>query len=195
MSIASIKEGKRELIVRAAIQIFSQKGYHKARMEEIAVAAGIGKGTIYEYFASKLQLLQEILDQSFHLYHDCLQADISQSSSFEDKIRLLLEGHFRFCQENKDLTRLLFWDAEVIDEELKEWAMETRREKEKRLHDMISAAISSGEIRDFDPQYLTVIIGGVFGAIWAPVVVDGWQVDAAEAARHITDLIMGGLRP
>ncbi|NMC27543.1 MAG: hypothetical protein GYA42_05275, partial [Syntrophomonadaceae bacterium] len=102
---------------------------------------------------------------------------------------------FRFCQENKDLTRLLFWDAEVIDEELKEWAMETRREKEQRLHGMISAAISAGEIRDFDPQFLTVIIGGVFGAIWAPVVVDGWDVDAAEAARQITDLIMGGLRP
>ena len=45
-----VKKGKRELILEAAINVFSTKGYHNTRMEEIASQAGVGKGTIYEYF-------------------------------------------------------------------------------------------------------------------------------------------------
>ena len=195
MSAAGMKEGKRELIISAAVQVFSQKGYHNTKMEEIAAAAGIGKGTIYEYFASKLQLLQEIMEQSFHLYHHSLRTDMAANQSFEDRIKLLLEGHFRFCQENKDLTRFLFWDTEVIDEEIKEWAAQRRIEKEQRLLDMVRGAISAGEVRELDLQYVTVIISGVFAAIWAPVVIDGWEVDAAQAAQRITDILMRGLQP
>lgn len=194
MSSSSIKEGKRELIMAAAIQIFSQKGYHNSKMEDIALAAGIGKGTIYEYFPGKLQLLQEIMEQSFHLYDHSLSVELNNSLSFETKIKVLLEGHFRFCQQNKDLTRFMFWDTEVIDEELMKWGMEKRAEKEGRLQEMILEGIGSGEIRDLDPKLITVMISGVFSAIWIPVVVEGWEVDAAQAAAQITDMLMQGLK-
>jgi AcrR family transcriptional regulator len=178
----------------AAIQIFSQKGYHNSKMEDIALAAGIGKGTIYEYFPGKLQLLQEIMEQSFHLYDHSLAAELNNSLSFETKIKVLLEGHFRFCQQNKDLTRFMFWDTEVIDEELMKWGMEKRAEKEGRLQEMIREGIGSGEIRDLDPKLITVMISGVFSALWIPVVVEGWEVDAAQAAAQITDMLMQGLK-
>ena len=194
MSSAGIKESKRELIMAAAIQIFSQKGYHNSKMEDIALAAGIGKGTIYEYFPGKLQLLQEIMEQSFHLYDHSLAADLNNSLSFATKIKVLLEGHFRFCQQNKDLTRFMFWDTEVIDEELMKWGIEKRAEKEGRLQEMIRDGIRSGEIRDLDPKLITVMISGVFSAIWIPVVVEGWEVDAAQAAAQITDMLLQGLK-
>lgn len=192
---ALMKEGKRQLIIAAAVQVFSQKGFHNTRMEEIALAAGIGKGTIYEYFSSKLQLLQEIMEQSFDLYNDSLRADIGHSLTFEAKINLLLEGHFRFCQQNKDLTRFLFWDTEVIDEEMREWAFKKRAEKESRLTDMVQQAIKAGEIRDIDPRLVTIMISGIFGAIWIPVVMDGWEVEAAQAASQLTDMLLRGLKP
>lgn len=194
MSSSSMKEPKRELIMAAAIQVFSQKGYHNAKMEEIALAAGIGKGTIYEYFASKLQLLQDIMEQSFHRYEDSLGADINNSLSFEAKMKILLEGHFRFCQQNKELTRFLFWDTEVCDEELREWAVKKRAEKEGRLQEIIQAGIKSGEIRDLDPKLITVMISGIFGAIWIPVVLEGWEIDAGQAAEQITAILMHGIQ-
>ena len=43
--------------------MFFLQGLHNARMEEIAAVAGIGKGTIYEYFPSKLQLFQDMLNK------------------------------------------------------------------------------------------------------------------------------------
>ena len=47
---------KREVIIRSAMQVFARDGYHMARMEDVAKEAGIGKGTIYEYFRSKTDL-------------------------------------------------------------------------------------------------------------------------------------------
>ena len=60
MPIVVDKERKRAEILEAAMTVFAQKGFHRSKMEEVAVAAGIGKGTIYEYFESKHQLLQAL---------------------------------------------------------------------------------------------------------------------------------------
>ena len=56
MPIVVDKEKKRRDILDAAMRVFAEKGFHRAKMEEIAVSANIGKGTIYEYFQSKTEL-------------------------------------------------------------------------------------------------------------------------------------------
>jgi len=188
------KENKRDRIIEAAIQVLSKKGYHNTKMEEIAVVAGIGKGTIYEYFPSKLQLLQDILERSFYLYDHSIKADISNSLSAEQKIRRLVEAHLRFCQENKDLTRILFFDTEIIDNELRDWACQKRRLKEEHMQLLFAAAIHSGEIRDLDTKMLTIIISGIFSSFWVPVVIEGWEIDATIAAEQVTDIIMCGIK-
>lgn len=60
MPIVVDKERKRAEILEAAMTVFARKGFHRSKMEEVAVEAGIGKGTIYEYFESKHQLLQSL---------------------------------------------------------------------------------------------------------------------------------------
>lgn len=61
----------KQLIIDKALQVFSSKGYHAATVEDIARAAGLAKGTLYQYFKSKKDLLlyflknwQESLEQS-----------------------------------------------------------------------------------------------------------------------------------
>lgn len=60
MPIVVDKERKRSEILEAAMTVFARKSFHRSKMEEVAAAAGIGKGTIYEYFDSKHQLLQAL---------------------------------------------------------------------------------------------------------------------------------------
>ena len=49
----SRKFRRRDEILRAATDLFSEKGYHEVTMEEIAEEMGVSKGTIYNYFSSK----------------------------------------------------------------------------------------------------------------------------------------------
>ncbi len=51
----------KERILEAALEIFSQKGFHPATMDEIAEKAGVGKGTLYRYFETKEKLFAELV--------------------------------------------------------------------------------------------------------------------------------------
>ncbi len=192
MDVNNPKESKRDLIMDAAIQVFSRKGYHHSKMEEIAVEAGIGKGTIYEYFPGKLQLLQEIMEQSYRLYDHSL-GSIMAGGTLEDKLDAMIRGHLQFCQDNKDLTRILFLDTGVIDEELRQWAWKKKAEKEQYLQEMFAQATRRGEIKPVDNRLLTIVMGGILMSFWAPIVMGNLQVDAGTAAQQIKYMIMHGI--
>jgi len=194
MDANSSKESKRGLIMDAAIQVFSRKGYHHSKMEEIAVEAGIGKGTIYEYFPGKLQLLQAIMEQSYRLYDHSFES-IMAGGTLEDKLEAMIRGHLQFCQDNQDLTRILFLDTGVIDEELRQWAWQKKVQKEQYLQEMFAHAIRRGEIKAVDDRLLTIVMGGILMSFWAPIVMGDWQIDAGAAAQQVKDMIMHGLSP
>jgi len=63
---------KPEAIVRAAIHVFARDGLEKGKIADIARAANIGKGTVYEYFSSK--------DEIFHAIVDTLMGDMIDAS-------------------------------------------------------------------------------------------------------------------
>lgn len=54
---------KREHILEAAIKVFAEKGFHRSKVKDVANAAGIADGTLYNYFGSKDDLLLGILDR------------------------------------------------------------------------------------------------------------------------------------
>ena len=62
------KQAKKEVIAKDAIRLFRSMGYHRARMADIAQAAGIGKGTIYEYFRDKTEILRFEYDRYFEAF-------------------------------------------------------------------------------------------------------------------------------
>lgn len=56
------KEAKKDKIIEKSMELFREKGYHTTKVEEITKALGISKGNFYTYFASKEEVLYEILD-------------------------------------------------------------------------------------------------------------------------------------
>jgi TetR/AcrR family fatty acid metabolism transcriptional regulator len=188
------KEAKRELIFKAAVEVFSTHGYHNATMSEIATTAGIGKGTIYEYFPSKLQLFQQLLIKGMDTYYASFDTEELKRKSVQERLRIILEGHIDFCRQNSRLTRLVFWEAEGNDEEVKEWMLQMRKEKEARLQELLNDGVASGELRGEDSYIVALMISGVIGAIWVPLVLDEWDVNSAYLADTITDIIMNGIK-
>jgi len=184
---------KRDAIIDAAVQVFSSKGYHNTRMEEIAIAAGIGKGTIYEYFESKLQLFQAMMERSLQAYYSELETRQLDQLTFRDRLCHLLEAHFSFSRENKDITRIICWDTDVIDEELKEWGFSMRKEKEGRLITIIDEATARGELRRVDARLAALMIMGCMEAMYVPIIFEDWDVPANDLANQVTDLILRGI--
>lgn len=98
MPIIVDKERKRAEILEAAMTVFARKGFRRSKMEEVAVAAGIGKGTIYEYFDSKHQLLRALHDYMLHQLREYYAEELKGIEEPPERIRRFLAaalGGFR----------------------------------------------------------------------------------------------------
>ena len=188
------KEEKRKLIIDAATKVFSQKGYHKTRMEEIAALAGIGKGTIYEYFTSKIQLFQAMIEQGFGVYYNKLNVEEVQSLPFDEWLRVITEAHARFCLDNIELAKVLFMEKAEPDMELLQWAIDTRTEKLNAMREMLEKRMERKEIRLTDPQLLVYIIQASMTSFYMPILIEGREIDPAYFARRYADIMMNGLK-
>ena len=89
--VAEYKEKAKERIVEAAYEVFSQKGFHNATMDDIAERIGVSKAALYQYFKSKEDLYRAILTARFHGMADMISSKLT-GGSFEECCQEFLDG-------------------------------------------------------------------------------------------------------
>lgn len=85
------KHEKRKKIARSTCDLFIQKGYINITISEIAKVAGIGKGTIYEYFANKEDIIFELMACLQEEYDPKLQKKLVENISLKEKLICLFD--------------------------------------------------------------------------------------------------------
>lgn len=98
---------KREQILVAACEIFGTKGFHSANISDIAEAAGIGKGTVYEYFKSKNDLFFEAIRYNAENYVYQMKLSIIDHDQFYDQLNAFIQRHQMLVKENFEKSSLL----------------------------------------------------------------------------------------
>ena len=86
--------GKRQRILRAAVQAFAKKGYTETTISQIASSAEVSEGTVYEYFKNKEDILLSIPEERFQDHLDRLKETFTILNS-ERKLRRFIQYHFR----------------------------------------------------------------------------------------------------
>lgn len=79
----NIRANKKHLIMEAALDVFAQKSYHGASMNDIAKKAGVSKGLIYNYFESKEALITELVVGSLQHIFDSFEFDLNNITDKE----------------------------------------------------------------------------------------------------------------
>ena len=157
-----IRSQSRLLIMETALELFAQKGFHNTTIKQIAEAAGISKGLMYNYFKSKKALLEAIIfgaaDESQHIVDETLAEEVPPKIQLQH----LLEGIFQMVERNlqhwKLLTALSF-QTEILDQ-FKE-QMDTRRKESMGKFISLFEAIGVE-----NPTYEAFLVGAVLdGAI------------------------------
>lgn len=155
-----VPKGKRELILEAAEKVFSEKGFFQAKVEEIAVEAGVGKGTVYEYFSSKeevfQQMLLEVMEDS-----NLDRLEVENSATAAEKIEAFLKMNHRFIMKHKNMAKMLMQEHLTMSNEMFE-AMKARKEETlQKIEDIVVEGIAAGEFRaDIDPKVTAHLIMG-----------------------------------
>jgi len=84
---------KRDAILRAAIDVFAERGFFSAQVADIARAAGVAAGTVYLYFKSKDDLLVSIFDRSMREGLTLGRAAVANLDDPRERLRRLARGH------------------------------------------------------------------------------------------------------
>ena len=85
MAIIVDKEEKRKAIALSCAELLLERGINKLTISQIAQTAGVGKGTIYEYFKNKDDIVFEIITLFINKHKEILRNIISNKKSTKEK--------------------------------------------------------------------------------------------------------------
>lgn len=153
---------KKERIVSAAIDAFIEKGIEKTTISEIVNKAGIGQGTFYLYFSSKMALMPAIAEVLVKKMQVRLQNEV-KSIYLEQQLEETIDEMFAFTSEHRDLSKLMYVGL-IQTEHVNNWEM-IYTPIYQWIEDLLFTAQNIGTIRsDINIKYVAKIIIGMIEA-------------------------------
>ena len=101
------KTDKKTRIIEAAMTVFSQHGLEKGKIADVAKKAGIGKGTVYEYFRSKEDIFNAIEQSIFDQFKLFLNEILSSPLSPTKKLKQLMDQGLNMYMEKSDTNTIM----------------------------------------------------------------------------------------
>ena len=140
----------REGILDAAASLFRQRGYGAVSLRSIAQAAGIKAGSIYYHFASKDEIVTEILNVGILAVHAEVVAAVDALPAWASTdviVRAVLRGHLRTLLEHGDYTSANVRIFGQVPPAVRDANLSVRRDYEKYLDVLLSKLQADGAIR------------------------------------------------
>ncbi len=193
------KKEKREKILEAAITVFARKGTAKTKAADIAESAQIGKGTIYEYFKSK----EELIAAAFHYVIKKAEDEVaSRLSAIEDPwekfVAYLLVWKDILQGEFKDYMEIMldFW-AEGIrtKDDISPFSLEKIYDKNRAaLKRILDECVAQEKIHPVNTLVVSSIILGALDGLMIQWIIQPGILDITESLHELEHLIIRGLK-
>ncbi|MEO8217568.1 MAG: TetR/AcrR family transcriptional regulator [Acidobacteriota bacterium] len=187
--------GKRERILRAAVEVFARTGYFNAKVTDVASGAGVADGTIYLYFQGKEDLLLTIFEELTASYLERLADAIAGCRDAEAQVREAIRFHLETLGDDRSLA--VVFQVE-LRQSLKFMSLLSRKglaEYLTTLRQIIERGQSQGLFRaDLQPQLTANLIFGILDEMVTSWILSEKEYDLTEHAQRICDFVLRGLR-
>ena len=187
-------------ICAAALEVFAEKGFAAARLEEIARRAGVSKGTVYLYFKDKEDLFRAVVRSAIVPNIEAVTSTISSSDApFPEVLRMFLAA---FAEREARLpigavAKMVVGESRNFPELARVWHDEVASKAIGAIAEFIERAQQRGEVRPGDPRLHAFSLMGpmVLGALWRATLVPagGQPLDIAALARQHAETVLDGL--
>jgi AcrR family transcriptional regulator len=186
-------EERKQQILAAATKVFAEKGFHDARMEDIAKEAELSKAALYLYYPSKDDIIAAILDQFYNRGMQDLQLLQGYEGSISDLLLLLTRS---FATEAEKMMNLLpiafeFYALAARREDVRQFIKVYFKNYREGFSALVQMGIERGEFRAVDPQETAIVLSAIFEGLAVleatdPAVVT-WQAMGEKAVQLLLD--------
>jgi TetR/AcrR family fatty acid metabolism transcriptional regulator len=168
----SLKDKQRQereaLILQAAEDVLSEKGYHEMSIDEIAARVGIAKGTVYLHFGSKDELVLALIERDLQRVLDMVESNAAQATTPRGKLEAIFETIYRsFFDKHTRMTYLINNSDEL--RRLLEEKKQQKGDKWERVVSLVRALLEEGKAEGtFDRDLPTSIMTSAFFSQLSP---------------------------
>ncbi|HYD44609.1 MAG TPA: TetR/AcrR family transcriptional regulator [Phenylobacterium sp.] len=194
------KEARPGEIVAAALEVFAEKGFAAARLDEIARRAGVSKGALYLYYETKEDIFHAVVTQAVT---PKLAAVRAMAEGYEGRFADLLPAVIGMLAEvlpespAGSIVKMIVGESRNFPELARYWREEAVEPMVAMMSGVIAKAQARGEVRAGDPRYFAFQVAGpmLMGVLWSEVFVPvgGAPVDFPALARQHAETLMRGL--
>jgi TetR/AcrR family transcriptional regulator, cholesterol catabolism regulator len=172
----------RDTILQAAAQIFSEKGFHAASMQDIAAAVNLQKASLYHHVSSKQEILLDLLDQALDLLIERLREVDDLPLSPEEKLRQAMICYMGVLTEHRELAWVLITEHRSLDAVLKAKHLPRRKRFEGLWRDLIQKGLEAGVFRPLEPGLAARSLLGLMNGT-----LNWYRPDGRLTSKEITD--------
>jgi AcrR family transcriptional regulator len=149
---------RRQEIFDASVHLFLEKGFNETSMREIAVASGVGKATLYDYFRTKEEILLSYFERELHQITDRARTIAGQELPAPDRLRRIMQVHLEYWLERKDFYLRLSLEAQRLTLQSQRRIQDARHAYQDLLCRLIQDGIREGAFRPVDPLLATRLL-------------------------------------
>jgi TetR/AcrR family fatty acid metabolism transcriptional regulator len=197
-------ENKKDRIIKAAMQVFAKHGYERGTVSEIAKLANIAKGSFYQYYGSKEEIIYDLFDMVFSKFMSSWKKIVGSDATPEEKVELLIDQTFKdlnnILEEENVTTMILIFEIMFM---LFRKSINDRDNNEieeffRQYYDILIPVFKKGKEQgyfreDLDPKYLAYLIFSMVDGFGIHFLIqkDNYNVDKTK--KYFKDILLNGI--
>jgi TetR/AcrR family transcriptional regulator, cholesterol catabolism regulator len=169
---ASVKDEKlvkkrRDEMIKGAVNLFKQKGFHRTTTREIAKASGFSIGTLYEYIRTKEDVLYLVCDSIYDSVRDRLQEALESNRGTLESLKLGIAYYFRVVDDMQDEVLVMYQEAKSLSKDALPYVLRKEIEMVSMFEDVIQRCVDNGELQLTEKE-VKMIAHNIFvqGQMW-----------------------------
>ena len=183
-----------EQILNAAKKLFTNYGFKKVSMDEIASEAGVTKKTVYTYFSSKEELLKYCIKEELQNMRKIIENVESKKLDFMETVHQVIYNLLKY-KKNCKFLKMLFKESEILkNEQLKDNLKIVDKEIQNYIRKQLELAIQNDKIEVQNIDITTFLIYKMYIALMIDWNEDYKKLDEKEIADNILHFLVNGLK-
>ncbi|QFT90965.1 HTH-type transcriptional repressor KstR2 [Bacillus sp. THAF10] len=110
-------EKRRDQMIKGAVSLFKEKGFHRTTTREIAKEAGFSIGTLYEYIRTKEDVLYLVCDRIYDQVGERLQQELDMKRGNLESLKSAMRYYFRVMDEMQDEVLVMYQEAKSLSKD------------------------------------------------------------------------------
>lgn len=169
---ASVKDERlvqkrRDQMIKGAVQLFKQKGFHRTTTREIAKAAGFSIGTLYEYIRTKEDVLYLVCDSIYDHVSERLQQDLERKQGTLESLRQGIANFFHVMDEMQAEVLVMYQEVKSLSKDALPYVLKKEMEMVGMFETLLQKCIENHQLSLTETQ-IQIIAHNIFvqGQMW-----------------------------